>query len=59
MNLWSDSGSHTERLLKSNLIEFLCRLQDPNCLENVDAQFNLIPSEYFLSPAEYLENNTY
>ena len=32
LNLWDDKGTHTQRLLKRSLIDFLCRIQNAECL---------------------------
>lgn len=52
MNLWDDSGSHSERLLKISMIDFLCRLQDENCLSNATKKYESINSDYFLNPTQ-------
>ena len=52
MNLWEDSGTHLERLLKISMINFMCRLQDESCLNNATDKFEKINSDYFLNPNE-------
>ncbi len=52
INITSDSGSHTERLLKTVLIEFLCRLQQSSCLKYATERFNAIPELYFSTNTE-------
>ena len=58
IDIWDDSGDHTTRLLKSLLIEFLCRMQDFRCLDKASAYFYSIPPEYFDLPTDTRYNNT-
>lgn len=55
MDIWQDTGSHEERLLKANIIEFLCRMQDEECLINASEAFETIDPEYFNNPNQ-IEN---
>ena len=57
--LWDDStGDHTEKLLKSLLVEFLCRMQEARCLEKAGDFFYSVPGEYFDTPNDPRYNNT-
>ena len=49
-SLWNDMGTHTERLLKTTIIDLECRLQDLECLTRASAEFEKIPSQYFQDP---------
>ncbi len=51
MNIWQKGGSHLEQLLKMELIDFSCRLQDRRCLENATEIFRKIDKGYFINPA--------
>lgn len=57
--MWSDEGNHTLRLLKINMIEFLCRLQDSGCLKNATKYFQSVPEDYFNNPLDNAGNNLY
>ena len=52
INVTSDSGTHTERLLKTIVIQFLCGLQESSCLRYTTKRFNDIPELYFTSNTE-------
>lgn len=54
-NITSDTGSHSQRLLRIQIIEFLCRLHEASCLKYTDERFSSIPPEYFREP----ENSDY
>ena len=56
--LWDDEGEHTDRLLKTMLIDFLCRMQDEKCLERAGDFFYTIPDDYFDFPNDPRFNNT-
>ena len=56
-DIWDDSGSTSLRLLKSELIDFMCRLQVQECLDNVTENFKKIPQNYFTNPTPL--NNPY
>ena len=45
-------------MLKSALVDFLCRVQDEKCLEKSTELFRSITPEYFLSPNDPRYNNT-
>ena len=45
-------------MLKSALVDFLCRIQDEKCLTKATQLFRTIPSEYFISPNDPRFNNT-
>jgi hypothetical protein len=45
-------------MLKSLLVDFLCRIQDEQCLTKSTQLFRTIPPEYFLSPNDPRYNNT-
>jgi hypothetical protein len=49
IDLTTDTGSHLERLLKVDVIDFQCRLQDTACLKYANERFSSIPDEYFTS----------
>jgi hypothetical protein len=49
-DFWDDTGSHTRRLLKTNLIDFHCRIQNDECLRKATEVFHKINSNYFNSP---------
>ncbi len=49
--MWSDDGTHPEKLLKSTIVNFLCKLQDDDCLKRATTEFNKIPSGYFTNPS--------
>ena len=50
LNLWDDKGTHTQRLLKRSLIDFLCRIQNAECLRTSTKYYEQISSDYFLNP---------
>jgi hypothetical protein len=50
IDLWTEGTEHIEKLFKTSVIEFRCRLQDLDCLKNMTNYFNQIPSEYFQDP---------
>jgi hypothetical protein len=50
LNLWVDSGTYTERLLRVSLLDFVCRMQDDSCLLNATKLYETIPNGYFTSP---------
>ena len=50
IDISNDQGTDTERLLKANLIEFLCRLQESSCLKYSRERFNSIPTQHFTYP---------
>jgi len=56
IDLWTEATEHIEKLFKTSVIEFRCRLQDPICLTNMTNYFMQIPSEYFQDPNN--ENTT-
>lgn len=57
IDIWNDEGEHTVRLLKINMIEFLCRLQDGGCLKNATKNFQSVPIDYFNNPSDNFGNN--
>ena len=48
---------HTTILLKESFVDFLCRLQDEDCLVVSSRLFNVVPDEYFCSPNNPLNKN--
>jgi len=50
INIWDDTGSHQQRLLKTSVIDFLCRMQDARCLTNATRVFERINQDYFTNP---------
>ena len=50
MNIWNGNGSHLEKRIKSMMIDFLCRLQDENCLTSANKEYAKIPNAYFTNP---------
>ena len=50
LDLASDDGSWGQRMLRVEIIEFLCRLHDPDCLKYADVRFNSIPVQHFNEP---------
>lgn len=46
-DITSDTKGHLDRLLKIEILDFLCRLQDLKSLDYSTSQFNLISDEYF------------
>ena len=46
LDIWNDQGSNTQRLLKANLIDFLCRMQNTECLLNATQIFKSLDSKY-------------
>ena len=57
-DIWDNRGNHALILLKTSLVEFLCRLQDEECLLKATELFKTIPPEYFISPDDPRFNNT-
>ena len=57
-DIWDNTGTHAQILLKTALVEFLCRLQDEECLLKATELFQKIPHEYFSSPDDPRYNNT-
>ena len=45
-------------MLKAALVDFLCRIQDEQCLTKSTQLFRKIPPEYFISPNDPRYNNT-
>ena len=45
-------------MLKTALVDFLCRIQDEQCLLKATEQFQTIPANYFVSPNDPRYNNT-
>ena len=45
-------------MLKSALVDFLCKIQDEKCLVKSTELFRTIPKEYFSSPNDPRYNNT-
>lgn len=43
-------SDHLKSLLKTYTVEFLCRMQDQNCLLNMTNLYTKIPEEYFYNP---------
>jgi hypothetical protein len=53
LDIWNpNSGDHSERLLKINAIDFVCRLQEEYCLRNMTSLFENISPDYFYNPNE-------
>ncbi len=57
INAWDNSGTHVQLLLKTNLIDFLCRMQDEAYLRKASDYFNSLNPFYFIFPSQI--NNTY
>ncbi len=57
INAWDNSGTHVQLLLKTNLIDFLCRMQDEAYLRKASDYFNSLNPFYFIFPFQI--NNTY
>lgn len=49
-DVWADSTSHNEELLKMQLAELQCRLLDAGCLTKTTQLFKSIPPTYFIDP---------
>lgn len=57
MDIWdTNSGEHSEKLLKINAIDFVCRLQEEKCLTNMSAIFDKINPDYFYNPNEVVNS---
>ena len=57
--MWNDkTGTHSDIILKAQLVDFLCRIQDEQCLTKATQLFRTIPPEYFISPDDPRYNNT-
>jgi hypothetical protein len=41
---------HLTSLLEATAVEFLCRLQEENCLNKISDLYHKIPQEYFANP---------
>jgi hypothetical protein len=54
----SDSGAHTERLMKADTLELACRMLDVDCLGYATSKFRSIPGEYFSLPNDRANLNT-
>jgi hypothetical protein len=50
IDISNDQGTDSERLLKANIVEFLCRLQESSCLKYSSVRFNSIPVQHFQDP---------
>lgn len=50
INIWNEDGAHQVKMLKATLFEFLCRMQDEQCLKNATERFNNLDSNYFNNP---------
>ena len=50
LDIWDDLGTHTDKLLKSSLVNFLCRLQNSDCLTKSSELFAKIDQTYFSNP---------
>ncbi len=61
LDIWAEreDEAHTLLLLKEDMVDFLCRMQDKECLTKATEFFETIPIEYFSSPANPKYNNTY
>jgi hypothetical protein len=46
----SASKSHLTYLLESSAVDFLCRLQDENCLNKISEIYAKIPEDSFNNP---------
>ncbi len=61
LNFYQDSTTtttnHLNILTESNAVEFLCRLNEQNCLQKLNQSFANIPANYFLDPNS--NNNPY
>ena len=60
MDIWIEkpTDSHTQILLKEAFVEFLCRMQDVQCLKKASELFYKIPNGYFNNPSDPRYNNT-
>ena len=52
IDAWNSQGTHTQRLLKTNLINFLCRMQNEDYLRKASSEFNSLNPFYFIFPSE-------
>ena len=50
LSIWTDAPTHVDQLLKSKLVDFICNLQDNECLTTATETFKSIPKVYFLNP---------
>lgn len=48
LDIWDDQGSDLLRLLKADLVDFQCRMQEEVCLNKATELFNSITDEYFV-----------
>lgn len=51
LDIWDDLGNDLLRLLKADLTEFQCRMQEEVCLNKATELFETIPEEYFILTA--------
>ena len=59
LDVWEVRGDHEENVLKISLVDFLCRMQEEQCILKATEKFNTIPSQYFLLPDDQNYKNPY
>lgn len=56
--LFADSEVHSISLIKSEIMDLICRLESDQCIRKAFERFNSIPEEYFLLPEFNSNSNT-
>ncbi len=52
LDVWADAGSHQQKVLKTALLDFLCRMQDEGTLRKATDVFNGLNPFFWVDPNE-------